>query len=171
MAIGANSYGSAAGVGALVPRRSNASGTFDGDTNPTLTVLEGWIDRISAMINAVLAADGFDIPIDNTDAPDAVLIVSQFVEEEVAALVEGVNGSGRFGPTVKNKQITKSRFRMISDDIEDFIEKNKLGLERLGASRSSGLAESIGYKKTMNDGRSAFPIRTRQEHGNEFIDW
>src|SRR5688572_12029741 len=98
MPVAANSYGSAAGVESYVPRYANGSATFDANTRPKLAQIESFLDQISSLVNAILASNGFKVPITQADAKLAITI---FIEQEVAAIAEGINGSGRFGPTTK----------------------------------------------------------------------
>jgi hypothetical protein len=116
MAIDANSYGSTDGVAALTPRYANASGVFDATTRPILTTVEGLIDQLSGILNTMLAEQGFTIPISQTTCK---LALDMFVNEEAAAVVEGINGSGRFGPTVKVPN--KGRFMLIMDDVQALL--------------------------------------------------
>jgi hypothetical protein len=168
MAVGANSYGSAAGVGALVPRYAGTTGAFDGTTRPTATQVEALIDQISSLINMILSKEGFTIPISQADTKLALTIFSQ---EEVAAICEGINGSGRFGPTTKSPG--RSRFSLITDDIQDFIETNSIGFEALGAARPVSTAGSIGFRDTDEGGHPTFPIFQRDAFGRDsfFKDW
>jgi hypothetical protein len=139
MAIGANSYGSTGGVAALTPRYATSGGIFDGTTRPTLTTVESQIDQISGLCNSILAQAGFKTPITQADCK---LSLDIFVNEEVASIVEGINGSGRFGPTTKEP--ARSRFALIMDDLKDFVSANSGGFENLGAERSKDTV-SIGY--------------------------
>src|SRR5688572_23351036 len=131
MAISANSYSSTAAVAALTPRYANTSGLFDTTTRPTLASVEALIDEVSGLANSMLASAGFVTPITQAFAKLALDI---FVKEEVGAIVEGINGSGRFGPTTKEPG--RSRFRIITDDLKIFIESNAQGFQNLGATRS-----------------------------------
>lgn len=167
MAIGASSYGTLAGVGVLVPRFSG-NGAFAATTRPALASVENWIDQVSAMMNGMLAQEGFAIPV--ADA-DAVNICLGFVEAEVAAMVNGVNGSGRFGPTAKEKGNKRGRYAILLDDVKAFIEGNAYGLESLGATRTNHVTSGIGYRDTDESGNETFPIFQRKGFGNTFIDW
>ena len=139
MAIGANSYGTTAGVSALTPRYATTGGVFDTTTRPTLATVEGLIDQVSALANSILSQTGFVIPISQATVKLALDI---FINEEVAAIVEGINGSGRFGPTTKEPG--RSRFNLIMDDLTTFIGANANGFENLGAVRSKDTI-TIGY--------------------------
>lgn len=158
MAIGINSYGSTGGVAALTPRYANSSGVFDATTRPTLTTIEQQIDQVSGLANSILAQAGFKTPITQADCKLALDI---FVNEEVAAISEGINGSGRFGPTTKEP--VKSRFSLIMDDLKAFVEANAGGFENLGASRSVDTI-NIGYSTEDVD-----PIFTRDQYGSDTV--
>jgi hypothetical protein len=166
MTVGANSYGSAAGVASYVPRYGNVSATFDANTRPKLTQVESFIDQISSLVNAILASNGFTIPIDQADVVSAITI---FVEQEVAAIAEGINGSGRFGPTTKTP--AKSRFQIIMEDISAFILEHADGFENLGAERDQPTGMEILTRGVDAAGNETFPIFQRGAFGNVFENW
>lgn len=58
------SYGSTAGVSAIVP----ALGTLDGSSTPTATQVEGWLNEAYAKINAALSAAGYSVPVTAAEA-------------------------------------------------------------------------------------------------------
>ncbi len=170
MAVAAHSYGTAVGVAAFVPRWAASTGdaaTFTGGTVPTLAQVEGYIDAISGMLNAMLAEAGFTVPV--TDA-DLTPMLAFFVNEEVAAIADGIHGSGRFGPSTKTGG-GKGRFAIILDDVKSFVEGNKAGLERLGAARSTDQTSGIGYRDTDESGDATHPIFQRKAFGNAFKNW
>jgi len=168
MAVGANSYGEASGVAVLVPKWTN-SGSFDGTTLPTITTVESQIDRISAFLNACLADEGFTIPVSQADV---VMVLTEFVESEVASIVEGIHGSGRFGPTARSRKGSGgSRFHLIMREARDFISENTAGFERLGATRSYSDMANLDYRNVDESGRDTFPIFQRSGFGNSFEDW
>lgn len=167
MALADNSYGSVLGVEALVPRYTSPAGHFDSSTRPVLTQVEQWLDQISAILNGYLAQYGFTIPVTNTDA---VNLLAMFVNQEVAAMVEGVNGSGRFGPTTKAPG-KRGRFAVITEDAEAYIAANAVGLERLGAERTKDALAGLAYRATNEAGEDIAPIFQREAFGNVFKDW
>ncbi len=166
MALATNSYGDLNEIAALVPRRGSPVSTFDNNTRPTITQLESIVDQVSAVVNAILAQAGFSIPV--TDA-DAVLMLDLFVNQEAAAIVEGINGSGRFGPTAK--KAVGGRFAIITADVKDLILEQAVGLERLGATRTYDPIAGIGYRSTDNSGDDVSPIFQREAFGNSFTEW
>jgi len=164
MAIGANSYGTVAGVAALTPRYSGSD--FAATTRPALSTVESWIDEISAITNMILANVGFETPISQAQPK---LMLDIFVNQEVAAMVEGVNGSGRFGPTAKKG--IGNRFNIIFDDVKDFIDSIAIGIEREGATRTYDPIAGISFREDDEGGTSTAPIFQRSGFGNSFIDW
>ena len=163
MATAANSYGSAAEVGKLTPRWTSG-GTFTTGTAPLLATVETWIDQVSGLMNTILASYGFSIPV--TDA-DAVSMLAMFVEAEVAAMVEGVHGSGRFGPTATAKG-GGDRFAIIRGDVSKFVEDHAVGMERLGATRSQSSLTGLGYRDTDQSGTETHPLFQREQFGNTY---
>ena len=166
MTVGANSYGSAAGVASYVPRYANNSATFDTNTRPKLADVEAFINQISSLVNALLASNGFKIPITQSDVKSAITV---FIEQEVAAIAEGINGSGRFGPTTKTPN--QSRFKIIMDDIEAFITQHADGFENLGAVRDKPSGIEILTRGFDAAGKETFPIFQRNAFGNRFENW
>ena len=166
MSVGVNSYGSASGVASYVPRYANGSATFDANTRPKLAQIESFIDQISSLVNAILASNGFKVPITQADV---ILSITVFVEQEVAAIAEGINGSGRFGPTTKTPG--KSRFQIIMEDISAFILEHADGFENLGAERDQPTGMEILTRGVDAAGKESFPIFQRVAFGNIFENW
>lgn len=168
MTIGANSYGSVADVAGMVPRYADAGGdNFSTATRPTLSQVEGWINQISAILNGMLAEAGFVIPVTQTDVKAAL---GFFVIQEVASLAEGVNGSGRFGPTAKQPG-NKGRFTVLVEDAQAYIQGNKAGFDRLGAARAYPLTAGLAFRDVDNAGDPTFPLVERKGFGNKDRDW
>lgn len=132
MALLENSYGSVAGVAAIVPRFAGKDGKFDSNTRPSLDYLETLINQVSSILNVIFSEEGFSIPITQSDA---VLMCDFFVIQEAASIVEGINGSGRFGPQAKGKGA--SRFGLIHEDAKDFVMGNANGFINLGVEKAN----------------------------------
>lgn len=167
MATSENSYGSVESVAGLAPRWANTSGVFDLSTRPTLPQLERIIDQIGGLLNAMLANAGFQIPVSQADAK---LALDFFADEEAAAIVEGINGSGRFGPSTKAGG-GKGRFALLVEDAEAFINAHKVGFERLGATRTYSATSGLAFRDTDESGNDTFPIFQRKAFGETFTDW
>lgn len=157
------SYGTSAGVAVLTPKWSADGTDFSTSTTPTKATVTEWITRVSAMVDALLANEGFAIPV--TDA-DVVNILEGFIEGEVAAIVEGVNGSGRFGPTAKPKGTPKGRWQIVMDDVVKFVERFGTGMEQLGATRTRPITDGLEGRETDDAGDDIHPMFQRR-----FANW
>ena len=60
----------------------------------------------------------------------------------VAAMVEGANGSGRFGPTAPNQR-AQSRFAIIRMDVMNFIDSLLIGNETMAGSSAVAREDSF----------------------------
>lgn len=167
MTVGANSYGTAAGVAALTPRFANGTGTFATTDRPTLAQVEAFIDQVSGIVNSFLSQQGFAVPVTQADV---VLSLTMFVQDEVAAIVEGVNNAGRFGPTSKAPG-KGGRFAIILEDVKAYIDGNAYGFELLGATRTYNVLDGVAYRDTDNSGDEVAPIFERKAFGNVFKEW
>lgn len=178
MAISENAYGALEEIAGLVPRWvDKTSGQFTATTRPPQSVVETSVNQISSLLNALLAEAGFAIPVVQADAKMAL---DYFVDEEVAAIVEGINGSGRFGPTSKSMG-AKGRFALLVADVQAFITTNKAGFERLGAVRIFAATSGLAFRGTDNRGNDMHPIFERDQYthqggvggmpANQWIDW
>lgn len=168
MTIATNSYGDVDEIASLCPRLADAvTYKFTTATRPTLTQAESFTDQVSSVLNIMLAEQGFKIPISQADCK---LALDLFVNQEVAAIAEGINGSGRFGPAV-GKGTPKGRYALMMDDVKNFVEQQAAGLQRLGAVRTKSLTEGIAYRDTDESGRPVAPIFQRSGFGNYFENW
>jgi hypothetical protein len=116
-------YGSPAQVAVFVPRYADKFGKFTQSTRPTLAQVELWLEQVSGVLNAYLASKGWATPVTDTDLAASLAL---FTSEEVAAMVEGANGSGRFGPTSPD-QSGQSRFAIIRMDVMEYIDSLLVG--------------------------------------------
>ncbi len=157
MAIGANSYGSVAGVEALSWRFTNA-GSFDGTTKPTLVQVESWIDQVSGVINLTLAGCRYTtLPITIDTIIDTFDL---YVNQITADIVEGSHDIGRLGPTALTNARTgsiKAMWGMVAGEVATFIRDQcdafeYLGLDREAESQNSGLLTTTAM--TRQDGYS-----------------
>ena len=164
MSIGASSYGSVAEVQAFV-KKYTASGSFTTGTHPTLAQVEGFIDKISGLVNVLLSEMGFTVPISQADAK---LALDLFVVEEAAALCEAANASGRF---FSEGATGTGVFQHIQADTEVFIKAHATGFERLGATRGRSATYGMGWWDTDDAGDAIEPIFSREMFGNTIIDW
>lgn len=167
MAIGANSYGDTTEVGTFMNRYANDAALFDATTLPTLTQVESMVDQVSAMLNGILRQYGFTTPVTNADAK---LALDAFVNEQVSVLVEAVNVRGRYGPG-SDQPYEAVDMTTILQKARDYIAGMAVGLERLGATRSSDPMAGISYRNVDEGGDDVSPIFQRDGFGNRFKDW
>lgn len=165
MAIGAHSYGSVAEVAALVPKYTS-SGSFGVGTRPTEAQVEKFIDRVSGIVNVLLAEQGFSIPVSQADAK---LALDELVVEAVIDLCHAANSAGRF--FTDRSLRGQSPLKVLRRELDEWIEDHAAGLENLGATRTTSKLSSIGYRSTDNSGDDTFPIFQREAFGNTFTDW
>lgn len=168
MAVGANSYGTAADIQALTNAYLNAANAYDTTTIPTLAQVESWIDQISGIVNTALAAQGFSIPVTQADA---VLAIKSFVVECVVDLAHAANMAGRyFTQQALERGVTPmaSIRKMAADWIVSFAD----GLESLGAVRTGDTSGGeILFREHDEAGDEITPIFQRKAHGNVFQNW
>ncbi len=167
MALQANSYGSLTEIGALVPRFSGSTSDFGDSERPTENQIESIVDQLSAVLNSILAQFGFSIPVAQADC---VLMLGLFINESAAEVVNGINGSGRFGPGSKAMK-KRGRRAMLLEDIRAFVDGNQVGLEMLGATRTRDTTSGIAYKTSDASGDAIPPMFQREAFGNLFQEW
>lgn len=159
------SYGSSAGVASLVPRYVQ-NGAFNTVTRPTAAHITSWLNQVSSILDTALAELGFTVPI--TDA-DVTPMLDFFVNAELATMAEGVNGSGRFGPT--DKRSAGRSWIAILEDAREWVKANAAGLERMGATRSYSSLSGLGYRDVDERGNATFPLIERDGFSANWIEW
>jgi hypothetical protein len=164
MGVGANSYGAATDVAALTKRFTDA-GSYTTSTTPTLAQVENWIDQISAILNVLLAEQGFSIPITN---PTTVLMLKSFVTTQVADLCNYANSAGRF---FSEKGLKTGPWAAIQKDAAEFIAEHASGIEKLGATRTTSGLDALEFRETDDAGNDIEPMFARKQFGSSTTDW
>lgn len=168
MALGGNSYGTVDEVGALTPLYATASGTtYDAATRPTLTQVEKFLDRVSAIVNVLLAEAGFAIPVSQADAK---LALDEFVIAQAVELCHAANGAGPYAPGSEEMRYG-SPFRTITKEAASFISDHADGLEALGATRARGITEGLACRTETGGGDDVIPLFSTRQMGNVLTDW
>jgi hypothetical protein len=157
------SYGSIAEVAAMTPRYLS-SGAFTGGTRPTSAQVQTWLDNASATLNVMLAKNGFVVPVTQ---PDAAKACGQLVVEVVTDLCHAANSAGRFY-TDRALERGTSPMRVLRQEMADWVEDMAAGLENMGATRTTTLAEMGGYRDSDENGQPVNPIFQRDSFGNSF---
>jgi hypothetical protein len=166
MAISANSYGSVAEVEALTPRYLDG-GSYDADTQPTLTQVETFIDRVSGILNVLLAQAGFVVPVTQADAK---LALDDFAVDQAVQLCHAVRGSGPYAPGSTELRGRRAR-TVILEEAYAFVERYAAGLEALGAERTRTLTEGLACREQDDSGDDLVPPFQREMVGHEIVDW
>lgn len=164
MTLDANSYGSVAGTAAYVKRLTNASGTFDATTNPTLTEVEAFIDQTSDVLNGWLAAAGYVIPV---TAADAVNVLNRWSNLGSAGLVELSQRAGGYDAEDENRR--ENKFLRMFEAAEEYIKSGALAA--LGATTITDNLPSplsgLVVGGTTRGGQRLRPIFKRRGFGND----
>lgn len=154
-------------VAALVGRYT-ADGSFTSATRPTLTAVEKFIDRISAMVNVLLAEEGFTIPVSQSDAK---LAIDEFVVAQATQLAHAANGAGPYAPGSEELRNGRTPFQIITQEAVNFFSKHADGLEQLGATRTRSLTNGLACRTVDDAGDDIQPMFQRKQFGNEVLDW
>ena len=157
------SYGSPGHVAKLVPQHANTAGRFDEATVPSLATVETEIAETSALLDIVLASQGFDVPVTNATA---VLMLNGFVNKTVAEVVKAIRGGGRFGPGLKEGRKTLASY--VLAEIVSFVESIAVGLEGVGVSRSNDPLAGLAYRSEDERGNPTSPLFQRAQFGDLF---
>lgn len=164
--ISENSYGTINEVAALV-RRYTERGYFNGTTRPTHPEVVQFINRVSSIINVLMAECGFTPPASNAMVKDTL---SDFVIGQVVALCHGANGAGPFTPSSETLRGT-TPFRAITKEAETFIKDHADGFEALGEARSRSLTYGLDARLTDDGGNALQPFFSREQMGHYITDW
>jgi hypothetical protein len=125
------------------------------------------IDRVSGIVNVLLAEAGFSIPVSQADAK---LALDDFVINQTVQLVHAANGAGPFAPGSEQLR-TSTPMKIIISEATDFILEHAIGFEALGATRSRHL--TYGLKCRLEDaaGDDLVPPFHREMIDHEIVDW
>lgn len=166
MPVSSRSYGSASNVAALVPKFAS-NNAFDSSTRPTLTQVENWINEYSAVVNTLLAEQGFTIPVSQADG---VLMLGALVESAVADCAEYANRTGRFFSDAASER-GLSISKILRSEIAAWINDHAKGFENLGVARSTESSFDIAYRESDQSGDAVPPLFERKAFGNVDQDW
>jgi len=136
MAIRADSFSSVDEVRGFTRHLLDGHSTFDANTRPTITEVEKFIDRVSALMNVALAAAGF--------TPSAVygnavskLACDDWVTQQAVKYVHY---------TQRNTGIFSEKdevFKM--DDVHEFVEGMAPGLVVIGVSQGNPMSDGLTF--------------------------
>lgn len=136
MSIRADSYGNMTGVVAFTRHLLSGQSTFNTTTQPTGTEVEGFIDRASGHLNAVLAGNGLTTPVSNTTA---VLALADWVIWRAALDAESTQQRRSFGGEEGGP------YDGLAVEAGKFVAGQSLGWKRLGAAVSQKASEGLQF--------------------------
>ena len=161
-----DSYGSVQGVVALVGVFTE-NGDFGPFTNPTKDTVIEWLDQVSDVFNVALANAGFTVPVDQSDAFNAI---SLKVNAIVADLCNLANNTGRFF-TERAREFGVNPNKIIQSEINNWVSENAVGLTNMGVPRVKSTLGAIGSRGCNSKGDRIAPIFQRDGFGNRFENW
>jgi len=124
-------YGTVQGVADLSSMWTDG-GSFSASTVPTSTVVSGWLEDVSNLLDTALEDECFTTPI---TVAEAVSMCDLLVEGIVKDLVDYSHGAGRFF-TKKALDAGISPFMAIDEEIHDWVKRKTVGLEKHGVPRN-----------------------------------
>lgn len=157
MTLAANSYGSVAEVLALTRHLMDGAATFDATTRPTLTEVEKFIDRVSAILNTYLAAEGFAIPVTQSDA---ALALADWTVARAVMWVELTQRGAGYSDIEAGRT---GGFMGIHKDARKFVMDNAAGWERLGATRTYAASTGLAFTAMKTHAERTDPDVTTRE--------
>ncbi len=139
MAIGANSYSTPDDVLAFTRHLLDGESGFNSTTRPSLTEVEGMIDRASAALNLALCGEGLRIPITQADAK---LACDEWTTARVVGMVEltrqAQGWSGDAGSRAEG-------FLHLVTSAQDFAAENGPAFKRIGCAVADVASEGLAF--------------------------
>ncbi len=141
MSLRADSYSSTGEVKAFTRHLLAGQSNFNSTTRPTLTDLEHFIDRVSGVLNVSLAQSGF-LPTNFRVNSTAKLMGDDWVTTQAVKYTEltqrGTGYSEADGSRI-------GAFNGLYKAAADFIDANKLGLQRIGVPQTFKLSDGLQF--------------------------
>lgn len=163
MAIAASSYGSVAEVLAYTRHLlTGGNPTFTADTRPSLSEVERFIDRRSAMLNACLAEYGYTVPVMTPQA--AIDILAYYATQGAAADAEmtvRAAGSSESGGEDRRERLFLKEF----DRACQFIASAAFASLGAPQARPSSAIAGIAFGGRTRGGQPLRPVFGRTAFG------
>jgi len=125
------SYGSVQGVADLSTMYTT-NGSFSASTKPTTTVVSGWLDSVSSMLDSALADEGFVTPITDTDITPTLDLLVEGITKDI---VDYSHRAGRYF-TKQALDAGISPFIAANKELREWVKDNSIGLEAQGAAKN-----------------------------------
>jgi hypothetical protein len=141
MTLRADSYSSVADVTAFTRHLLRGESAYSFTTRPTITEVERFIDRYSGVLNVAIAERGF-APVAVRSNSTAKLLCDDWVATQAARSVELTQrGAGYSDAEGTRTQV----FSNIYKSAQEFVDANKLGLQRLGIQQQNKLSDGLTF--------------------------
>lgn len=164
MALDSTSYGSVVGVAAHVKHLTNAVGSFDTQTRPTLTEVESFLDQVSDVLNGWLARAGYTIPVSQENA---ARVLARYANLGAAGHCELAQRNSGYSPDNENER--ENEFFALFKLAESYIESGALAA--LGAAVASDsappLLSGLRIGGGTSSGQALTPMFSRGMFGNQ----
>lgn len=138
MAISADSYGAVLDVMAFTRHLLDGETAFNSTSRPTLTEVEGMIDRASAALNLALASCGLTVPV---TATTPALACDEWVIGKVVRAVEETRNVGYDADEGKRKPGQTT----IASAARQFAKDNRVGFVYLGVVELHSAGEGLKF--------------------------
>jgi len=136
MAIRSDSFSSVDEVRGFTRHLLDGQTTFSVTTRPTLTEVEKFIDRASALLNIALSAAGFT-PSDVYSNAVAKLACDDWVTQQAVSYVRYAQRSTGIMSDREEK------FEM--DNVHEFVEANAVGFVNLGVTQDTAASSGLAF--------------------------
>jgi len=157
MAVGANSYGTVAEVEALT-KRYTVEGVYTTTSLPTILNVEAFLDRVSSILNVLLAEAGFTIPVSQADAK---LALDDYAVDLASVLCHAANGAGPLAPGNAKELRGRLPREALLDAAAAFVSGHADGLQALGAARTKSATYGLQVREEDDDGVALTPFFER----------
>ena len=159
MAIRSDSYGSVADVTAYTRHLLDGQSAFNSTTRPTVTEVEGFIDRASGVLNNCILGAGFS-PSDISSNSTAVLALDEWVVTRAARMVELTQrGTGYDG----SEGSRLAGFDSMIDEACEYVSKMTAGWKEQGITVSKPTSEGLEFTGLDEHDQRADPDDSTRE--------
>jgi hypothetical protein len=132
----------------------DGANSFGGDTRPTLSEVETFIDRVSGVLNSAIAQAGISAPVTNSTAS---LACDNWVVAQAANLTEYTQRGVGFGDEEGSREITLSG---LNRSAKMFVNDNLLGWKRLGVTVTAPESQGLTFTGLTTQADRADPDNT-----------
>ena len=129
-------------------------------TNPSSTIVAGWLAEISSFVDIALAAQGITTPITDGDITPAL---NSLVNQLTADMCHNANGTGRFF-TQRAIEYGVNPMKAINGDVKAWVADNLAGLVAMGAQRPTTDASRATFRDVDERGVETFPLFQRDSY-------